>query len=180
VKPLILAFQRAGAPVQPHNDACPLPPNCCTPQLRRRWRWLLLLMLATTSWLAFMPSEPKPDTAPQLDKLEHIVAFAALAFVAGLGGAAAARPCGWALPLLAYGLFIEVVQSWLPSRHADVLDLVADAAGIACWAFCCSAAAPTLAAPCPPWPLIAGPTLSFGCLGAVAHDMSYPPRRLPP
>jgi VanZ family protein len=33
--------------------------------------------------------------------------------------------------LLAYGLFIEVVQSWLPSRHADVLDLVADAVGIA-------------------------------------------------
>ncbi len=100
------------------------------PDLRRRWRWLLLLMLAITSWLAFMPSEPQPDAAPQLDKLEHIVAFAGLAFVARLGGDGRAPAMRVGLALLAYGLFIEVVQSWLPSRHADVLDLAADAAGI--------------------------------------------------
>ena len=100
-------------------------------QLRRRWRWVLLLMLAITSWLAFMPSEPQAEAAPQLDKLEHIVAFAALAFVARLASHGR-RPALWVgLSLLAYGLFIEVVQSWLPSRHADVLDLVADAVGIA-------------------------------------------------
>lgn len=110
----------------------PLVPHLLhAPSLRRRWRWLLLLMLATTSWMAFMPSEPKPDTAPQLDKPEHIVAFAALAFVAGLGGDSRGPALRVGLALLAYGLFIEVVQSRLPSRHADVLDLAADAAGIA-------------------------------------------------
>ncbi len=99
--------------------------------LRRRWRWLLLLMLAITSWLAFMPSEPQIDTALQMDKLEHILAFAALAFVARLGGDSRSPALREGLALLSYGLFIEVVQSWLPSRHADVLDLAADAAGIA-------------------------------------------------
>ncbi|MBL8314343.1 MAG: VanZ family protein [Rubrivivax sp.] len=98
--------------------------------LRRRWRWLLLLMLAITSWLAFMPAQPQPDAAPHLDKLEHVVAFAALSFVARLGGDSRSPALRVGLALLAYGLLIEVVQSWLPSRHADVLDLAADAAGI--------------------------------------------------
>jgi len=35
-----------------------------------------------------------------------------------------------ALPLLGYGLFIEAVQAWLPSRDGDILDLLADAGGI--------------------------------------------------
>jgi VanZ family protein len=35
------------------------------------------------------------------------------------------------LSLLAYGAFIEVVQSYLPSRRGDWLDMLADALGVA-------------------------------------------------
>ena len=100
------------------------------PGLRRRWRWLLVVMMAATSWLAFMPSEPKPDALPHLDKLQHAAAFAALAAVAALAAADPRRAWPVGLSLLGYGLFVELVQAWLPTRHGDLLDLLADGAGI--------------------------------------------------
>lgn len=100
------------------------------PSLRRRWGWLLVAMMAWSSWLAFMPSEPRPGMLPHMDKLEHLAGFTALAVVACLasGRPRPARLVGFAL--LAYGIFIELVQARLPSRHGEWLDLVADALGI--------------------------------------------------
>lgn len=100
------------------------------PSLRRHWQWLLVAMMAVTSWLAFMPSDPQPATLPQLDKLQHAVAFAALTVVAVLASSGYQPWRRVALPLLGYGLFIEGVQAWLPSRHGDVLDVLADTGGI--------------------------------------------------
>ncbi len=100
------------------------------PGWRRPWRWLLVAMMAATSWLAFMPSPSQPDTLPHWDKLQHTAAFAALAVVAVLAGSAQRVWMRVALPLLAYGLFIEAVQTWLPSRDGDIVDLLADAGGI--------------------------------------------------
>lgn len=100
------------------------------PRLCRRWRWLLVAMMAVTSWLAFMPSDPQPESIAHLDKLQHGAAFAALTAVAVLASAGPQPARRVGLYLLGYGLFIEVVQAWLPSRHGDLLDLVADATGI--------------------------------------------------
>lgn len=100
------------------------------PSWRRHWRWLLVAMMATTSWLAFTPADPRPDTIPHLDKLQHAAAFVALTVVAVLAGSGQQLWMRVALPLLGYGLFIEGVQAWLPSRQGDVLDLLADAGGI--------------------------------------------------
>lgn len=100
------------------------------PGWRRLWRWLFVALMAIVSGLAFMPAQAQPETLPQLDKLQHVAAFAALAALAMLSSTGR-RPCTRvALPLLGYGLFIECVQAWLPSRHGDILDLLADAAGI--------------------------------------------------
>ena len=38
--------------------------------------------------------------------------------------------------LAGYGLFIEVVQHFLPYREASFVDLLADGAGIAAYALC--------------------------------------------
>lgn len=100
------------------------------PGLRRRWRWLLVALMGITSWLAFMPSDPQPEVIAHLDKLQHGVAFAALAVVAVLASAGPRPARRVGLWLLGYGLFIEVVQAWLPSRQGDPLDLLADATGI--------------------------------------------------
>lgn len=102
--------------------------------MTRRPVFLLLfwLVLAAVTWLALAPiTTPMPDTG--WDKANHALAFAVLA---GLG-----RPCwpraGWKLAaaLLAYGIAIEVAQSFTPTRTGDPLDVLADAAGLAiAWA----------------------------------------------
>jgi VanZ family protein len=100
------------------------------PKYRPVWRLLLLVMLLVICWLAFSVPTPGVDFA-QSDKLKHICAFAALAVVARLCG----RPSGLNLlvvvgGLLLYGGFIEIVQTQLPYRSGDWLDLLADSLGI--------------------------------------------------
>ncbi len=92
------------------------------------WRGLLLLMLAVVSWFAFS-SVPFNDRGLPLDKVRHVAAFGALAWVAVQGFP---RWAAWriAAALLAYGVFIELVQSQIPGRHASGLDVAADALGI--------------------------------------------------
>jgi VanZ family protein len=82
--------------------------------------------------LAFYPLDGQPVTGS--DKLNHLIAFAVLAGLAD--GAYPNRrrdPMRWA-PLVAYGLFIEVVQAFLPYRHFSLADLAADALGVLLYA----------------------------------------------
>lgn len=97
----------------------------------RSWRALLLALMAVVSWFAFAP-DPGGTGMAHIDKVKHLLAFGALGFAAALAGHnQSQRLQRVMLALLAYGLFIEVVQSYLPSRRGDWQDLVADAAGIA-------------------------------------------------
>jgi VanZ family protein len=93
------------------------------------WRAVLALLLLGCSWLAFAPNPP-PAADTGWDKLNHVLAFAALAFTARQGfpraSAASIVPA-----LLAYGVFIELVQSQIPARSAEPADVLGDAAGIA-------------------------------------------------
>ena len=101
------------------------------PRWRRNWRLLLLCLLAAVSWFAFVPSTPH-DALPQLDKVRHLLAFASLALVASLGWPPAPRTTTLiTLGLMAYGLFIELMQTQLPTRTGSVADWLADGIGIA-------------------------------------------------
>ncbi|CAD5373898.1 VanZ domain-containing protein [Rubrivivax sp. A210] len=101
------------------------------PAWRRPWRVLLLALLMAVSWLAFMP-HPPDNQLPQGDKINHLLAFATLAAVACLGLTPARRQAvAAAAGLLAYGGFIELVQTQLPGRSGEWPDLLADGAGIA-------------------------------------------------
>ena len=68
------------------------------------------------------------------DKVSHILAFATLAFLADFSFPASRFGLRKIVVLLAYGVLIEVVQSFLPYREASWLDVVGDAAGIAVYA----------------------------------------------
>jgi VanZ family protein len=97
----------------------------------RSWGALLLVLMAVVSWFAFVP-DPGGSGIAHIDKVKHLLAFGALGFAAALAGHnQSLRLQRVMLALLAYGLFIEVVQSYLPSRRGDWQDLLADAAGIA-------------------------------------------------
>jgi VanZ family protein len=92
------------------------------------WRLLLLVLLGVVSWLALAPYPPKA-LSTGWDKLNHGLAFSALAFVAVMGWVLA----WWrtAAALLAYGGLIEVLQAFIPPREADLADLMIDGLGIA-------------------------------------------------
>lgn len=97
----------------------------------RFWRWVLLALVVVVAWLALQPLPPATMNLGW-DKLNHGAAFAALAFSAWLGHARSKRRRAWVLVALGvYGALIEVLQSWVPQRQADWLDLLADVVGLA-------------------------------------------------
>lgn len=99
--------------------------------LRKGWRALLVALLAIVSVAALAPGAEAPSLGVG-DKLDHLLAFVALAVAAALSWPAGrARALAAGVGLLAYGAFIELAQTRVPGRHGDVVDLAVDAAGIA-------------------------------------------------
>jgi VanZ family protein len=101
------------------------------PLARRLWRLLLLALVLAVCWLAFSPAPPRSaDTG--WDKANHALAFAVLAVNAELAfWPLPRRRLLSALALLAFGGFIELVQTQIATRTGEWLDLLADGCGIA-------------------------------------------------
>lgn len=98
---------------------------------------LALLALALLLHLGFfLPKVPDvggADGIPGLDKIVHIGVFALTVWAAGRLLAPIGRfPIGWvAIAAFAQAWLIELVQSTMPNRAADPMDVLADVAGIA-------------------------------------------------
>ena len=110
-----------------------LPRRLLSAPARRGWRSLLVLLIAAVCWLAFDPHPPE-GLSTGWDKLNHALAFAVLGAVALLAQAPAAGRWRWALAfggMMAFGAFIEAVQTQIPGRSGEALDLLADAVGLA-------------------------------------------------
>lgn len=93
------------------------------------WRAAFVVALAGILVIALWPSGQGPDWFPQADKVRHALAFIALW---AIGRRACLKP-GWALAfgLIAFGIGIEIAQSFTPDREASVADVLADALGVA-------------------------------------------------
>ncbi|MDB6060753.1 MAG: VanZ like protein [Verrucomicrobiaceae bacterium] len=89
---------------------------------------LIVAALAITT-LALMPGPDVPITT-SWDKLDHWTAFFTLAFLANHSFPRLPFWRAIALALVAYGIGIEIAQSFTPTRDADPLDVVADSIGI--------------------------------------------------
>lgn len=98
------------------------------------WRALFWLAVLGGVVLALWPQpDPKAPWFPGVDKVEHALSFALLAWV----GARAGYQRLWLLAagLLLLGGAIEVAQGFTATRSADWVDWLADAVGIAAgWA----------------------------------------------
>ncbi len=105
---------------------------------RRAFQLLLAVALVFVTWQALSPA---PPLQPQVsDKLLHVGAFVVLAWLADFGWPDADYWLPKALPLLGYGVAIELAQSGIAARAAEWGDLAADAAGLTIFALL----APTL------------------------------------
>lgn len=90
----------------------------------------MLLLIVGVSYLALAPAPP-PSIDFGGDKLNHVLAFAALGFSASLSCPASRRVRLLLLMmLLGYGGLIEVLQQFVPGRACEWTDLVADSVGI--------------------------------------------------
>ncbi len=99
------------------------------------FRWAFFGAIVVASYLAFAPVPEDSVLRSISDKLQHLAAFFFLAFL--LDFAYPHMPYRWrkALILLGYGLFIEVVQYFLPYRSASLLDWIADGLGLVLYAW---------------------------------------------
>ncbi|MGH8503716.1 MAG: VanZ family protein [Gammaproteobacteria bacterium] len=96
-------------------------------------RAALVLMLLAGVYLAAI--EGGPVAASNInDKIVHLGAFFVLALFADY--AFPHSRFGWfkVLPLLGYGLLIEIMQFYVPYRSFSLADLAADAAGLSLYA----------------------------------------------
>lgn len=85
-----------------------------------------LVVALVIAWGSLMPADELPSNLPW-DKLNHLSAYAALAFVAGLAGR---RPWRAAILAVIFGVAIEFAQMAVPGRQGgDPADMLANALG---------------------------------------------------
>lgn len=102
----------------------PVPPSR---SLRRGWAFLASLCLLLILFGTLSPGEPHVDGAFPWDKLQHLSAFALLAFTTRMAGLSSFIT----LPsLVVLGIMIECLQLVIPYRSAEGMDALADTLGI--------------------------------------------------
>lgn len=79
-------------------------------------------------YFALAPARSGEDWFPHADKLRHAATFA---FLWLLGARARIAPLRLACLLMAFGVGIEIAQSFTPDHEASALDVLADAVGVA-------------------------------------------------
>ena len=92
-------------------------------------RAVVITLMVLGIWVATKKLDFPPDVDLN-DKVIHVVVFFGFALLVDL---ASSRKPFWlwkGLPLLVYGIGIEVVQYFAPFRSFSVADMVADFAGI--------------------------------------------------
>lgn len=105
------------------------------PRARRLWMAVFVVLCVVTLVAALLPAERAPE-ATGWDKLDHALAFGALGAVGVLAMRWMRRGVALVLPLLtAFGALIELLQLFVPSRMADLQDLLADVVGAALGTF---------------------------------------------
>ncbi|HEY0666262.1 MAG TPA: VanZ family protein [Gallionella sp.] len=101
--------------------------------LLHRGLWLAggWLLVGLVLYLSLMPSPPEPLPFPHADKLEHGIAYAALAlWFCQLHPRLQARMTVLAL-LVAMGVAVEFMQEWSGYRYFDIRDMLANSLGVA-------------------------------------------------
>lgn len=93
----------------------------------------LAVLLTAMAWLALIPVTQVPVTT-FWDKADHALGFFTLTLVTRLALPTAPFWTAVAPAVLAYGVGLEVAQSFTATRSASLLDVVADAVGILLYA----------------------------------------------
>ena len=96
-----------------------------------RLRILFAAMAAGLTVLSILPADFTPPTFGISDKIQHVVAYFVLTFVAASALPGSGRWWRVALPLVAMGALLEVAQVFVPGRYPEMADTLANALGVA-------------------------------------------------
>ena len=100
------------------------------PRARSAWRWCWALLCAVVAIAALTPADSAPTMTPS-DKIDHFLAFAALAGAGALSMPDRLRSLLIvATTMLAFGAGIEWGQTFVPGRFGDMADVLADGVGV--------------------------------------------------
>ena len=86
------------------------------------------LTLAAITVLSLLPLQFAVKSGVS-DKIEHLVAYAALCAFGHIGHPRRPAPFALVLAVIAYGIAIEIAQSFIPGRMMSGWDIVANTAG---------------------------------------------------
>jgi VanZ family protein len=92
-------------------------------------RILAILCLFAILLLSLVPGDYRPHTQILPGGLEHVAAYTLAAFLLGLAYHGRLSPGRIVLLLTAYGALLELGQLWVPGRHGQAIDVVADFVG---------------------------------------------------
>lgn len=93
------------------------------------FRFSFFIAVTAISILAFLPDySALPPIVSLSDLLNHAVAFTILSLLYALAYSHSLKRIF--LTLIGYGIFIETVQAFLPTRFASIEDVVADGVGL--------------------------------------------------
>jgi len=92
-------------------------------------RLVALLMLLAILFLSLVPGDYRPHTGILPGGLEHVAAYTLAAFLLGLAYHDRLSPVRIVLLLTAYGALLELGQLWVPGRHGEAIDVLADFIG---------------------------------------------------
>ena len=99
-----------------------------SPLIRRLLRSAFYLASALVGVLSLAPAATLPATSIG-DKVEHVLVYALLGFLGGTSSRR--RVLRTILGLSAFGIAIEMLQTFSPGRSPDAFDVLADLAGAA-------------------------------------------------
>jgi VanZ family protein len=80
--------------------------------------------------LSLLPEDEVPDVAFS-DKVHHLIAYAVIAALGMLGYRGPRAAVAVVIGSIALGGLLEIGQGYVPGRYPDMLDFVANAAGVA-------------------------------------------------
>lgn len=96
-------------------------------------RVLLAIAVVITLYQATIPQPVDLLPSNYFDKVLHASAFFVLSFLAELSFPGR-RTLGWRLlALTSFGIFVEMVQVYIPWRSSEFMDVVADCTGMTLW-----------------------------------------------
>jgi len=97
---------------------------------KRFYKFLFFSAVWTILILATIPDDGVELDLAYEDKIKHIIAFFTLSFLLNKASSTIKHRVRNIFALLLFGIFIEIVQMFLPYREASVADIYADLTGI--------------------------------------------------